>query len=293
MVQQPKPTKINISELFSVLLISFGLGTTLSAGWLSAFEVPFSSDSILYLTENQSLLLGWANVIQQSFFFLAPWLWLMFRSQNFKTEQLHPLRSFQIPFILYTLVLTFTSFGLIEMLSWINQNILDTLPSLKNLLVSKDNNALIIQEKILSQKTIIGVLQSILIMSVFPGILEEIFFRGILLHHLRKKINVNLAIWSVGLLFSIIHFEWEGFIPRWVLGAGLGYLYQFTGNLWYPILAHVGNNLMSIALYHYFQSLSTPSDHWSTAPLFWSFSIALWVVFCIMFYRKTQVLNKP
>jgi membrane protease YdiL (CAAX protease family) len=104
---------------------------------------------------------------------------------------------------------------------------------------------------------------------------------------------MHVAIWSVGLLFSIIHFEWEGFIPRCILGAGLGYLYQLTGNLWYPIVAHVGNNLMSIVLYHYFQSLSTPADHWSTAPLIWSLSIALWVVFCVMFYRKTQVLNKP
>jgi membrane protease YdiL (CAAX protease family) len=285
--------KINISELFAVLLISFGLGTTLSAGWLAAFAVPFSSDSIPYLTENQSLLLGWANVIQQSFFFLAPWLWLMFRSQNFKTEQLHPLRSFQIPFILYTLALTLTSFGLIEMLSWINQNILDASPSLKNLLVSKDNNTLIIQEKILSQKTIVGVLQSVLIMSVFPGILEELFFRGILLHNLRKKINVHAAIWLVGLLFSIIHFEWEGFVPRWVLGAGLGYLYQRTGNLWYPILAHVGNNLMSICLFHYFQSLNTPSGHWSSNPIAWVVSTILFFVVALSFSRKTQVLNKP
>ena len=287
------PMKINISELFAIMLISFGLGTTLSAGWLAAFEVPFSSDAIPYLTENQSLLLGWANVIQQSFFFLAPWLWLLFRSKKFKSEQLQSLQSFHIPIFFLTISLTLTSFGLIEFLSWINQNILDALPALKNQLVSKDNTALIIQEKILSQKTISGVIQSVLIMSVFPGILEEIFFRGILLHTLRKKINVHIAIWLVGLLFSIIHFEWEGFIPRWILGAGLGYLFHFTGNLWYPILAHVGNNLMSIVLFHYFQSLSTPAHHWSTQPLFWTFSIALWVVFCVMFYRKTQVLNKP
>ncbi len=287
------PMKINISELFAVLLISFGLGTTLSAAWLAAFEVPFSSDSISYLTENQSLLLGWANVIQQSFFFLAPWLWLLLRSKKFKSEQLQSLQSFHIPLFFLTISLTLTSFGLIEFLSWINQKILDALPSLKNLLVSKDNTALIIQEKILSQKTISGVIQSVLIMSVFPGILEEIFFRGILLYNVRKKINVHIAIWIVGLLFSFIHFEWEGFIPRWILGAGLGYLYQFSGNLWYPILAHVGNNLMSIVLFHYFQSLSTPAHHWSTQPLFWTFSIALWVVFCVMFYRKTQVLNKP
>ena len=287
------PMKINISELFAVLLISFGLGTTLSAAWLGTFEVPFSSDAVPYLTENQSLLLGWANVIQQTFFFLAPWLWLLFRSKKFKSEQLHSLQSFHIPIFFLTISLTLTSFGLIEFLSWINQNILDSLPALKNLLVSKDNTALIIQEKILSQKTISGMVQSVLIMSVLPGILEEIFFRGILLYTLRKKINVHVAIWLVGLLFSIIHFEWEGFIPRWILGAGLGYLFQFTGNLWYSITAHIGNNLMSILLFHYFQSLSTPTDHWSTQPLFWSLSIALWLVFCVMFYRKTQVLNKP
>jgi len=287
------PMKINISELFAVLLISFGLGTTLSAAWLAAFGIVFSSETIPYLSENQALLLGWANVLQQTFFFLAPWLWFMFRSKNFKTEQLHPLRSFQIPFILYTLALTLTSFGLIELLSWINQNILDALPSLKNLLLSKDNYALIIQEKILTQKTITGVIQSIFIMSIFPGILEEIFFRGILLHNLRKKINVHVAIWLVGLLFSIIHFEWEGFIPRWVLGAGLGYLYQYTRSLWYPILAHVGNNLMSICLFHYFQSLNTPNDHWSSNPIAWMASAILFFVVAISFSRKTQVLNKP
>jgi len=285
--------KINISELFAVILISFGLGTTLSAAWLTAFGVTFSTESIPYLSENQALLLGWANVLQQTFFFLAPWLWFMFRSKNFKTEQLQPLHSFHIPMTLYTLALTLTSFGLIEILSWINQYFLDALPALKNLLVSKDNTALIIQEKILSQKTITGIIQSIFIMAILPGVLEELFFRGILLHNLRKKINVHAAIWLVGLMFSIIHFEWEGFVPRWVLGAGLGYLYQRTGNLWFPILAHVGNNLMSICLFHYFQSLNTPDDHWSSNPIAWMVSTILFSVVAISFSRKTQVLNKP
>jgi membrane protease YdiL (CAAX protease family) len=292
MDKQLKPLKINISELFSVLLLSFGLGTIISAAWLSAFGIVFSTESIPYLSENQALLLGWANVLQQTCFFLAPWLWFMFRSKKFKTEQLQPLHSFHIPITLYTLALTLTSFGMIEILSWINQNILDALPALKNLLVSKDNYALFIQEKILSQKTITGVIQSIFIMSIFPGVLEELFFRGILLHNLRKKINVHAAIWLVGLLFSIIHFEWEGFVPRWVLGAGLGYLYQHTGNLLFPILAHVGNNLMSICLFHYFQSLNTPHDHWSSNPFAWMASTFLFFVVVVSFYRKTQVLNK-
>ena len=286
------PLKINISELFAVMLISFGLGTTLSAAWLAAWNIPFTPDSLPFLTENQALLLGWANAIQQIFLFLAPFLWVMYRSRNFKSEQIKSLHAIHIPLTLLTICLTLTSFGLIETLSWINEKTLNALPTLRNILVSKDNTALIIQEKILSQKTMLGIFQSVLILSILPGILEEIFFRGLVLHHLKKKINLHLAIWLVGLLFSIIHFEWEGFIPRWVLGAGLGYLYGLTHNLWYPILAHVGNNLMSIVLYHYFQSLSTPQGHWTSSPLFWAGSIALWGIISFQFFRKSQVFNK-
>lgn len=287
------PIKINISEIVAVIFISFGLGTSLSAAWLAAWDIPFTPISLPYLTENQALLLGWANAIQQIFFFLAPYLWVLYRSRNFKTEQIKTLHDVHIPLLILTIGLTVTSFGLIETLSWINEKTLNALPTLKNMLVSKDNTALILQEKILSQNTMSGIVQSVLIMSILPGILEEIFFRGLVLHHLKKRINLHLAIWLVGLLFSIIHFEWEGFIPRWVLGAGLGYLYSLTNNLWYPILAHVGNNLMSIVLYHYFQSLSTPQGHWTSSPLFWMGSMVLWGASCILFYRKTQVLNKP
>ena len=170
--------------------------------------------------------------------------------------------------------------------------LLDSMPTLKKLLISEDNTALVIQEKILSQKTILGILQTILIMSVIPGFLEEIFFRGVILHWLKQKINPHLAIWMVGIFFSMIHFEWEGFIPRCLLGAGLGYLYQLTGKLWYPILAHVGNNLMSIVLFHYFQSLSTPEDHWSAMPITWVMSSILFLLTSYFFYQKSQVFNK-
>jgi membrane protease YdiL (CAAX protease family) len=293
------PLKKNISEIFSLLFICFGLGTALSALWISALEIPFSSASLPYLTEKQALSLGWANAIQQFFFFLAPWLWFRYRSPQFNAEQksgLHfndfKVKNTRIIFLLIAL-LTITSFGWIESLSGLNHFILESLPSLKNILVSKNNDALIIQEKILSQNTMNGILQTIFLMSIVPGFLEEIFFRGLILHWLKQKINVHAAIWLVGLLFSIIHFEWEGFIPRWALGAGLGYVYHCTGKLCFPILAHVGNNLISIALFHYFQALNTPHDHWASNPMTWLVSTILFFGLVVLFYRKTQVLNKP
>jgi membrane protease YdiL (CAAX protease family) len=42
-----------------------------------------------------------------------------------------------------------------------------------------------------------------------------------------------------------------GFLPRLVLGAGLGYLAWWSGSLWAPIIAHFMNNALGIAIYQY------------------------------------------
>ena len=43
-------------------------------------------------------------------------------------------------------------------------------------------------------------------------------------------------------LFSAIHFQFFGFIPRMLLGVWLGYLLVWTRSLWVPIIAHTLNN---------------------------------------------------
>jgi len=53
------------------------------------------------------------------------------------------------------------------------------------------------------------------------------------------------------LFFSIIHFQFYGFLPRLLLGALLGYLFLYTQNLWIPVTFHFINNATVIVL-HYF-----------------------------------------
>ena len=54
--------------------------------------------------------------------------------------------------------------------------------------------------------------------------------------------NSHIAIWLTALIFSFIHFQFQGFFPRLFLGAGLGYLFVWTRNLWIPIIAHLAYN---------------------------------------------------
>jgi uncharacterized membrane protein (Fun14 family) len=44
------------------------------------------------------------------------------------------------------------------------------------------------------------------------------------------------------LFFSLIHFEFSGFLPRVILGMFLGYLFYYSGSLWTSIFAHLVNN---------------------------------------------------
>jgi uncharacterized protein len=59
------------------------------------------------------------------------------------------------------------------------------------------------------------------------------------------------AIILTGLIFSAIHFSWYGFIPRVALGMVLGYIFYYTGNLWYSIIAHFFNNALMVTILYW------------------------------------------
>jgi uncharacterized protein len=96
---------------------------------------------------------------------------------------------------------------------------------------------------------------AILIIAVLPAIGEEIVFRGIIQNQLMQGTkNAHLSIWIAAFIFSAIHFQFFGFVPRLLLGGLFGYLYYWSGNLWLAITAHFVNNGFSVlALYFYQQ----------------------------------------
>lgn len=100
---------------------------------------------------------------------------------------------------------------------------------------------------------------ALFIIAVLPAIGEEIVFRGLIQNELyRGTKNIHLSIWIAAILFSAIHFQFFGFVPRLLLGALFGYLYYWSGNLSLAILAHFVNNGVSVvALYLYQQGKFT------------------------------------
>jgi membrane protease YdiL (CAAX protease family) len=100
-------------------------------------------------------------------------------------------------------------------------------------------------------------LLGLLVIALLPGIGEELVFRGLIQNELwRGTKNVHVAIWVSAFIFSAIHTQFFGFVPRMLLGALFGYLYYWSGNLLIPMFAHFFNNAFGVvALYLEHQKL--------------------------------------
>ncbi len=87
----------------------------------------------------------------------------------------------------------------------------------------------------------------ILLMGLFVGFSEEIFFRGGLQNLISAGRNPHMAIWVTALVFSIVHLQFLGFVPRVLLGAFFGYAMYWSGSLWLAVICHALNNSMVVA----------------------------------------------
>ncbi|MDE5848695.1 MAG: CPBP family intramembrane metalloprotease [Muribaculaceae bacterium] len=100
---------------------------------------------------------------------------------------------------------------------------------------------------LLSSTNLFPTAMNIITIGILTGIGEEFFFRGALQRGLVWcGVNHHTAIWSAAFIFSAVHFQFYGFIPRLLLGALFGYLYLWSGSIWVNSFAHALNNSLVI-----------------------------------------------
>ncbi|MES2388967.1 MAG: CPBP family intramembrane glutamic endopeptidase [Bacteroidota bacterium] len=132
-----------------------------------------------------------------------------------------------------------------------------------------------------------------LVVAVIPAIGEELFFRGVLQTRLRLLTgNVHAGIWLSAFLFSAIHMQFFGFVPRMLLGLMFGYIYAGSGNLVLPMIAHFVNNgltLLSMYLYKH-KLISLDPDSADIAP--WYMAVVSGTVAAALIYYVANTYSK-
>lgn len=114
----------------------------------------------------------------------------------------------------------------------------------------------------LDMKTTGDLLSNVLVVGLLTALAEEFLFRGVLLRLFREMTgNMHVAILLTAILFSAIHMQFYGFIPRMLLGMLLGYLLWWSGNLWLPVLAHFINNSGAVVFAYIAARNQMPFNH--------------------------------
>jgi len=134
-----------------------------------------------------------------------------------------------------------------------------------------------------------GLLVGLIVIAVLPAVGEELVFRGLgqrMLHGITN--NHHAGIWIAAFLFSFIHLQFYGFFPRFLLGALFGYIYYWSGNLWYPIFAHfVNNGFTLIMLYMYQQDVTELNvEDTESVPVFTALLALLFTFGMLYYFRK-------
>lgn len=248
---------IILFSMITIGIIVFFIGILLGRVifWMHLDEV----NSVLYgkldmLTDWQ---LKYFQLMQSIGFFLVPgfFLYWIFSSPEKKYFEIRKSPGAYATFLILTALLVGLPF--INWLIGVNQNI--ELPSFlsgfERSLQHKEETYAGLTERLLVAPNIGHLLFNLFMIAIIPAIGEEFIFRGVL-QKLFKDVtgNIHISVFITALIFSAIHGQFYGLMPRFLLGIFFGYLMVWSGTIWLPVIAHFFNNAIAVIAYYLFTS---------------------------------------
>lgn len=288
--------------LLGFVLLGMSLGGLLAglfiAAWASGNGGKSASDIADILTNPADYPGSWhllmlIQAVSHLCSFLLPCIlylrWIERRTwSEFNTR---PLSSVQSVGLVALLTITFMPLnGLI--IEW-NQNIdfPDALAGMEEWMKQKEDQMSGLTTFLTDFTSPIDLVIALIVIGIIPGIGEEVLFRGMLQRKLTQWMgNVHVAIWISALIFSAIHVQFYGFVPRALLGALFGYVYVWSGNIWVPILAHAVNNGFTVFMVwlHHRKMISVDIENTESVPLTGALISLLLTIGFLAFFRKTN-----
>lgn len=232
-----------ITYLF-ITLVSFIVCTVLSIFLLPFFfDVEYSSLSIIVDQDYNQSVINALKFIQLfsclGLFILPPFFYGYLSAENIFSNHKISRQVIILVVAIMILINPFVSFTF-----FLNQSI-----DIPKWLMFYDQNIYAITKAFLVMNSSVDLIVNLLVLAILPAIGEELVFRGFL----QKKIisfskKPYLSIFFTALLFSVVHMQFEGVLPRFILGSVLGLMFYFSSNIWIPIIAHFINNALIVIL---------------------------------------------
>ena len=244
-------------QLFVSLLIIMGVGITLSIILILAGTMIFGSDLTVLEKSTEALrnsdvgFLKYILIIQDISLFLVPSIIILVMMKPGSSTGLSELK---IPHLKETGLVIILALCILPVTSFTGQinagmHLPEWLSGVEKWMVEKEDHANNIINQVMISPAFGTMILNLFIIAILPALAEEILFRGVLqkiLYNLFKSGHV--AIWVTAFIFSTIHFQFFGFIPRFILGLVFGYLFFWSGTLWLPVISHFVNNAVPVVV---------------------------------------------
>ena len=195
----------------------------------------------------------------------------------------------------FALLLYFAALPAFNFITWLNEQM--TLPAFLSgveewMRAHEEANGAL-TEQLLSLNTVGDMLISVLLVGVLTGMGEETFFRGALQNILfSKPMNRHAAVWISAVVFSAIHVQFFGFVPRMLLGALFGYMMLWSGSLWLAALLHAINNSLVVITLYLSKNGCEAAEHFSDmgSPDFmpWTAAVSAVAAVAIIYYFRIK-----
>lgn len=225
--------------LIFILLLVFGL---VFSSVLAAFFM-LSGEGMNDITNVQI-----GQVISQVFgFMLPPILYVMaVKKEPFKYLGFKKLQ----PWSLLGIVAIFTIIPFLAMVTEWNDNISmpESMASLEQKLRYIQEVANDTTERFMTEGSLFS---GLLIVAALAAISEELLFRSVIQKAFVKLCkNAHVGIIITAIVFSAFHGDFFGFVPRFILGLMLGYMFYLSGSIFPSMLMHFVNNGTIVMLYY-------------------------------------------
>jgi len=283
---------IVISSFLVFLVVSlviaiplFGVDSVLNLPLINDFNNPESINILKYF-----------QVVQSIGVFVVPPFILGWLFHGNIAEYLSLRKNINFASVILVFVLSFTASPFINLIGEMNENMQlpGWLSGIESWMRTTEERAAELTETFLKVESTGGLIFNIFMIAFLPAIGEELLFRGVIQRIFTNWTrNYHCGIWISAILFSALHMQFYGFIPRMFLGVLFGYLLVWSGSIWLPIIAHFINNAVAvIAMYMVdkgmlsteIENIGTTSDSYYMSAV----SFLLIVVFMLMIKRQNN-----
>lgn len=288
-----KPALNQFLILISVVLVSFfvlGLVGTLALSAITGISIDQMADlSKLDFNKPGTInFLRGMQFVQFISLFVVPtiictWLFTADRKKYLGLKRPSHSGFFLVAVGVMLIAIPFTNW-----LGQLNQNI--PFPSgMEKWMKAQEDEAAQTIQALLSRQSVKDLVLNILCIAGLAAVGEELLFRGMAQ---RLLIKIFKSPWAgiiiSAAIFSAMHMQFFGFLPRFALGVLLGVIYWYSGSLWVAILAHFIYDTVLIVLAWFYPEMLNEENNQQLYNLALGGIISLAVVVALVVWMRKR-----